>query len=132
MSETETEKSKEKVILYVEDNPVNLRLITQIVESQTPYKLLLANTASMGIELAYANGPDLILLDINLPGTVDGFELLRILKTADETKDTPTIAISANALKTDIERGKRAGFDDYLTKPVNLPKFLQALDRYLK
>jgi len=85
----------------------------------------------LGLELAAENNPDLILLDINLPG-MDGFEVLKLLRQRDVTRNTPVIAISANAMPKDIERGMKAGFDDYITKPINIQTLLTAVDDKLK
>jgi CheY-like chemotaxis protein len=74
--------------------------------------------------------PDLILLDINMPG-MDGYRVLKILKAEPRLKDTPVIAITANAMPRDIERGMAAGFADYMTKPLDLARFLATINRYL-
>jgi len=84
----------------------------------------------LGLELAVAHKPDLILLDINLPG-MDGFAVFEILRQREATKNTPVIAISANAMSKDIDRGLKAGFDDYITKPINVMKLLEVLDATL-
>lgn len=120
----------EHTILYVEDNPSNIRLMAQIMARRKHVSLRTAHTADMGIELALSRPPDLILLDINLPG-LDGYEILRVLKCTEPLKHVPVIALSANALPGDIHRGRRAGFADYVTKPLDIPGFLNLLDRYL-
>lgn len=93
--------------------------------------LLTAATPELGIELIKIHRPDLILLDINLPG-MNGFEVLGLLKQHPETADIPVIAVTARAMPHDIEAGKAAGFVDYLTKPLNVPQFLRSIDRYLR
>ncbi len=120
----------DKSILYIEDNPSNLRLVAQIIESKTKYHLINAPNGSLGLELAKEHTPDLILLDINLP-EMDGFEVLKILQEMKETKDTPVIAVSARAMARDIARGKSAGFIDYISKPIEIINFLTTIHRYL-
>ena len=120
----------EKTVLYVEDNPANLKLVSQIIKQRGHLTLLSAQEPKLGIELATTHKPDLILLDINLPG-MDGFEILEVLQKQDETKDIPVLAITANAMPKDVERGKKAGFKEYITKPVNVVEFLGLLDHYL-
>jgi hypothetical protein len=117
-------------LLYIEDNPANLRLMAQILGRHKHIRLLTAHTAELGIELALARHPDLILLDINLPD-MDGYQMQEVLKTHENLKSTPVIAVSANALPRDIERGKAAGFNAYLTKPIDIVEFYGVLDRCL-
>lgn len=120
-----------RTVLYIEDNPANLRLVTQLLSRLHNLHLWSAHEPLLGFELAITNKPDLILLDINLPG-IDGFQLLSLLKGKDETRDIPVIAISANVMQKDIERGFKAGFVDYITKPIDLNKLLIAVDVQLK
>ncbi|MDP1928865.1 MAG: ATP-binding protein [Thiobacillus sp.] len=115
------------VVLYVEDNPANRRLVTQILGHRPYVNLLTAHTPELGIELALTYHPELILLDINLPG-MDGFEVLRRLKAHAITRDIPVVAVTANAMPRDIERGKAAGFAEYLTKPLDVGRFLKVVD----
>jgi len=109
----------EKTVLYIEDNPANLRLVKQVLERMPKVRMLGADNPSLGLELSRTHKPDLILLDINLP-EMDGFEVLKKLKIQAETELTPIIAISANAMPKDIDRGVAAGFDHYITKPINV------------
>ncbi|HEY8095488.1 MAG TPA: ATP-binding protein [Methylobacter sp.] len=118
-------------VLYIEDNPANLRLVQKIISTHTSLLLLDARTAEQGLELAKAHHPDLILLDINLPG-MNGFEALYHLHSDPVTCDIPVIAISANAMERDVKKGLAAGFTDYLTKPLDIPKLLALLDAILK
>ena len=122
--------NKEYTVLCVEDNPANLRLIEQILSSQDNVNMISAHEGYLGLELAFTKSPDLILLDINLPG-MSGFEVLKELKNNNTTKNIPVIAISANALLKDIQKGMDAGFDDYLTKPIDVASFLVAIKRVL-
>lgn len=120
-----------RMLLYIEDNPANLRLVQKIISTHTQLEMLDAHTAEEGLKLAMAHHPDLIMLDINLPG-MNGFDALRHLHNDPITSDIPVIAISANAMERDIKKGLSAGFTDYLTKPLDIPKFLALLDTLLK
>ncbi|MFA6162403.1 MAG: response regulator [Methylobacter sp.] len=114
-------------VLYIEDNPANLRLVSQILDKHPQLQLITAHTAEFGLELASAHRPDLILLDINLPG-MDGYQVLSVLRSQDWAKMTPVIAISANAMPRDIERSKEGGFVDYITKPIDVTRFLAVVN----
>lgn len=117
-------------VLYIEDNPANLRLVRKIISTHTSLSMLDAHTAEQGLDIAKSHHPALILLDINLPG-MNGFEALRHLKNDPSTWDIPVIAISANAMERDVKKGLAAGFTDYLTKPLDIPKLLTLLDTLL-
>lgn len=127
MNNTKSEKSS---ILYVEDTPSNLRLVSRLLEQQLDVCMWKAPEPQLGLELAIEHNPGLILLDINLPG-IDGFEVLKQLKQHKTTCDIPVIAVTANAMVEDIEKGMAAGFDDYIVKPINIKKLLQAVNTYL-
>ena len=114
-------------LLYVEDNPANMNLVEQIVQRQPELHMLAAVNGSMGLDLARASLPDVILLDINLPG-INGFEVLAALRADAATARIPVIALSANAMPLDLARGEQAGFLRYLTKPIKVPELLEALD----
>ena len=118
-------------ILYVEDNPANVRLMQGIVNQLPDVALVTAHTGELGVEYARAESPDLILMDINLPG-LDGIAALKRLREQVETRDIPVVAISANAMQRDVERARQAGFEDYLTKPVEVSKLLAIFERYLR
>jgi CheY-like chemotaxis protein len=118
-------------LLYVEDNPPNLKLVEQLIARQPDMRLLTAVNGTSGIEIARASRPDAILMDINLPG-INGFEALRILRGDPATAHIPVIAISANAMPLDIERGLDAGFLRYMTKPIKVDEFMEALDVVLR
>jgi CheY-like chemotaxis protein len=90
-------------------------------------RLLTAIDGNLGIELARANQPEVILMDINLPG-ISGIEALRILRDDPATAHIPVVALSANAMPRDIEKGLQAGFFRYLTKPIRVHEFMQTLD----
>lgn len=118
-------------LLYVEDNLSNLRLMQRIIATQTGLTLLDAPNAELGLAMARAQQPDLILLDISLPG-MDGFAALRQLRDDPATRAIPVIAITANAMARDVSKGQAAGFADYLSKPLDVEKFLALLDKQLK
>jgi hypothetical protein len=121
----------EHTVLYIEDNPANLRLVAQLLSRLSNIHMWSAHEPMLGLELAAEYKPDLILLDINLPG-IDGFEVLKHLRQREATRNTPVIAISANAMPKDIERGMKAGFDNYITKPVDVDALLQAVENVLQ
>ena len=117
-------------VLYVEDNPANLELVELIVARRADLRLLGAADASLGIEFARVYQPEVILMDINLPG-ISGVEALKILRADPTTAHIPIIALSANAVPRDIERGMAAGFFNYITKPIKVNQFMEALDQAL-
>ena len=116
-----------RTLLYVEDNPANLSLVEQLITRRPDLKLLTAIDGYAGIQLARTYQPDVILMDINLPG-VSGFGCLKILQEDATTAHIPVMALSANAMPRDIEKGEEAGFFRYLTKPINVAQFMDALD----
>jgi PAS domain S-box-containing protein len=117
-------------LLYIEDHAVNLMLMQAMIETQPQLQLLTAVLPEPGLELARRERPDLILLDIRLPG-IDGYEVLRRLRADPATAAIPVVAVSADAMPADVQRGLQAGFDDYLTKPVDLGRLLSTLRRLL-
>ena len=121
----------QRSLLYVEDNPANLELVKQLVERRSDLRLLSAADGQLGIALARAYLPELILMDINLPG-ISGIEAMKILRADPLTAHIPIMALSANALPRDIAKGLEAGFFDYLTKPIKVDQFMDALDLALK
>jgi CheY-like chemotaxis protein len=120
-----------RTLLYVEDNPANLELVEQLIARRSDLRLLSAADASLGIEFARAYQPEVILMDINLPG-INGLEALKILRADPLTAHIPIIALSANAVPRDIEKARQAGFFDYVTKPIKVSQFMEALDVALK
>ena len=113
-------------VLYVEDNPANLTLVEQLLSRHPGIQLLTATDGPSGIALARTEQPKVILLDIKLPG-MTGFEVLERLQTDPATTHIPVIAISANAMASDRMLGLAAGFFNYLTKPIKLDEFMEAL-----
>ena len=118
-------------LLYVEDNPANLMLMEKIIMRLDGISLISAPTGELGIELARTSKPDMIILDINLPG-LSGIEVLQQLRKHDDTANTPVFALSAAATKRDIQRGVEAGFDQYLTKPVVISEIVKAIQEALE
>ncbi len=120
-----------RTLLYVEDNPANLMLVEQIVDGLPYVSMLSARDGNQGIALARIHLPDVILMDINLPG-ISGIEAMNILRRDPATAHIPVVAISANAMLRDIKNGLEAGFFRYLTKPIKVDEFIRALDEALK
>jgi signal transduction histidine kinase/AmiR/NasT family two-component response regulator len=118
-------------LLYVEDNPANLMLVEDLVARRPDIRLLSAEDGNRGIEIARASRPDVILMDINLPG-ISGIQALKILRADPATAHIPVLAISANAIPRDIDKGLAAGFFRYLTKPIKVNEFMDTLDAALK
>jgi len=116
-----------RTVLYIEDNPANLRLVEQLIARRPNTRLLGARDASFGIKLARDHRPDVILMDINLPG-ISGIRALRILREDPQTQHIPIVAVSANAMPHDIRKGLEAGFFRYLTKPIKVDEFMEVLD----
>ncbi len=120
-----------RTLLYVEDNPANLMLVEDLIARCPDIHLLSARDGNRGVEMARASLPDAILMDINLPG-VSGIQALKILRADPATAHIPVIALSANAMPRDIEKGLAAGFFHYLTKPIKVNEFMETLDVVLK
>ncbi|NMT62310.1 PAS domain-containing protein [Marinobacter orientalis] len=120
-----------RTVLYIEDNPANLKLVARILQRYPGARLLTTASGTEGVTMAKVAQPDLVLLDINLPD-MDGYQILRALKACSETADIPVIALTANAMHNEVRRGKQAGFDDYLTKPISVDELLATLETYLR
>jgi two-component system, cell cycle response regulator DivK len=112
-------------VLVVEDNETNMTLSTFLLES-ADYTVLAAVSAEIGLTMARENRPDLILMDIQLPG-MDGLEATALLKADEATRDIPVIALTALAMKGDEERIRAAGCDGYIAKPLDYKLFLAAV-----
>jgi CheY-like chemotaxis protein len=119
--------AKFHTLLYIEDNPANLKLVEKLIARRADMHLLTAIDAELGINLARNHQPELILMDINLPG-ISGTDALHILQQDPLTAHIPVLAISANAMPSDIRKGLEAGFCAYLTKPIDVNEFMEALD----
>jgi PAS domain S-box-containing protein len=122
-----TDGPPRRTLLYVEDNPANLELVEQLIARRPDLQFLSAADGNIGIEFARAYQPEVILMDINLPG-ISGIEAMKILRADPATAKIPIIALSANAVPRDIERGLEAGFFNYLTKPIKVNEFMAALN----
>jgi signal transduction histidine kinase/ActR/RegA family two-component response regulator len=120
-----------RTLLYVEDNPANLMLVEDLIARRPDIRLLSEIDGNRGVATARAVLPDVILMDINLPG-ISGIKALRILAEDPKTAHIPVIALSANAIPRDIEKGLEAGFFRYLTKPIKVNEFMDTLDVALK
>ncbi len=116
-----------RTLLYVEDNPANLTLVEQLIARRSDMRLLTAINGTLGVDLARAQQPEVILMDINLPG-ISGIQALKILREDPLTAHIPVLAISANAMPGDIRKGLDAGFFRYLTKPIKVDEFMAELD----
>ena len=119
--------ARTRTLLYVEDNPANLKLIEKLVARRHDIRLLSAIDGTRGVELARTCQPDVILMDINLPG-ISGIDALKILREDKSTSHIPVVALSANAIPRDIQKGLEAGFFRYLTKPIKVADFTDALN----
>ena len=120
-----------RTVLCVEDNPANLKLVAKLLARRPDIRLLSAKDGRRGVALARTAVPDVILMDINLPG-MSGLDALQMLAGDPATGHIPVIALSANAMPRDIERGLEAGFFRYLTKPIEVGEFMHTLDLALE
>jgi signal transduction histidine kinase/AmiR/NasT family two-component response regulator len=123
--------AKQRTLLYVEDNPANLMLVEDLVGRRPDIRLMTATDGNHGVEIARASLPDVILMDINLPG-ISGIQALKLLRADPATAHIPVVALSANAMPRDIAKGLEAGFFRYLTKPINVNEFMDVLELALK
>ena len=121
---------KVRTVLYVEDNPANLMLVEDLIARRADLCLLSAMDGSRGIEIARDSLPDMILMDINLPG-ISGIQALKTLREDPATEHIPVVALSGNAIPRDIRKGLEAGFFRYLTKPINVQDFFDTVNTTL-
>ena len=119
-----------QAVLVVEDNPANLKLMSSALGRLPRIELLTAQRPARGLELAREHRPALILMDINMPG-MSGYELLEQLQEDPALEAIPVLAVTANAMPQDVERGRQAGFADYITKPINLAALLDSVSHWL-
>ncbi|MFD2671078.1 hybrid sensor histidine kinase/response regulator [Marinicrinis sediminis] len=117
-------------VLYIEDNKANMLLVQRIFEAYAHVRLICAPEALIGIELAEIEQPDLILMDIHLPG-MSGLQAMRVLQSQPSTQHIPVIAVSANTMSKSIKQAEAYGFKDYITKPIDVPQLLEAITRIL-
>ena len=123
--------ARPRTLLYVEDNPANMKLVEQLIARRPDMRLLTAVNGTLGIEVARTTQPTVILMDINLPG-ISGVEALKVLRIDPATAHIPVVALSANAMPRDIEMGLDAGFFRYLTKPIKIKEFMDTLNTALE
>jgi CheY-like chemotaxis protein len=119
--------SGKRCILYVEDNLANVTFMKDLLGELEGIELIVAPTAEMGVQLARARMPAVVIMDINLPG-MSGIDALKALRESPDTTDIPVIALTAAASERDRQRGEQAGFYRYLTKPVRVAELEAALE----
>ena len=119
--------ARQRSLLYVEDNPANMTLVEKLIAQRPDIRLLGAVNGTLGIEIVRASQPEVILMDINLPG-ISGIEAMKILREDPATAHIPIVALSANAMPRDVEKGLQAGFFRYLTKPIKVKELMDTLD----
>lgn len=130
ISDTDSVTATKKVI-YVEDNLANIRLMASLFEGLENIELIKIHESRLAMDKIRDQKPDIVLLDINMPG-IDGYQILREIKNSPGLCNTTVIAVSANAMPREIEKGLRLGFDEYVTKPVAVPRFLKMIKRRLQ
>jgi CheY-like chemotaxis protein len=121
-----TSSEHQRTLLYVEDNPANLMLVEDLIARRPDIRLLSARDAIAGMQHAFSAIPDVILMDINLPG-ISGVQMMMELAAHPATSHIPVVALSANAMPRDIEKGLEAGFFRYMTKPIRVNEFMETL-----
>jgi len=121
------EGAPRRTVLYVEDNPANMKLVEQLLARCPDIELLTAGNGTLGVEIARAAKPQMILMDVNLPG-ISGIEAMQILREDPATAHIPIVALSANAMPHDIAMGLQLGFFRYLTKPIKVKEFMETLN----
>jgi CheY-like chemotaxis protein len=121
----------DRTILCVEDNPANLQLLEALIEGIPGTRMISAQTGELGIDLAQLHRPDLVLMDLNLPG-IDGIETLKLLELSSQTQHIPVIALTARASKEDVAAGLAAGFEYYIAKPIDLSEISGAINELLR
>jgi len=124
----DTAKPAKHTVLCVEDNPSSLKLLETIIERIPDASMIAAHTGELGVDMAIIHRPDVVLMDINLPG-ISGIEALQRLKASSATKNIPVIALTAKAAARDRKEGLESGFNDYLAKPINIEEVFAALTR---
>ena len=118
-------------VLYIEDNPTNQRLMEDIIEDYPHIELQTVVSAELGLDIMRHSPPDLVLMDIHLPG-MNGYQALAEIQKTPTLKHINVIALSANAMERDLRYGLAAGFVDYLTKPINIDKLSRSLQQFLQ
>jgi CheY-like chemotaxis protein len=121
---------KVKTILVIEDNKLNMKLVNGLIKIGK-YRMLEAVDAESGIQLIREQRPDLVLMDIQLPG-MDGLSATKVIKEDPDLKDIPIVALTSFAMQGDEEKALAAGCTGYITKPIDTRKFLETVSQYLK
>ncbi len=116
-------------IMVVEDNEINLKLFNDLLKAQG-YEVIATQDGTVAVELARTSGPDLVLMDVNLP-KISGLAIMALMKGDDELKNIPIVAVTACAMKGDEEKIRAAGCEDYVAKPISIPDFLRTVKKYL-
>ena len=124
-----TDEVNDKSILVIEDNELNLKLVRNLIQINN-YRIMEASNAEDGIEMARMNKPDLILMDIELPG-IDGFDATRMIRDDPGLRDVPVLALTAFAMKDDMAKAQAVGFSGYITKPISIKSFQEIIDSHL-
>lgn len=130
VDDTDKDESK-KTVLYVEDNAANLRVVEELFQLYPEFKLISAVSGEKGLALIQQTLPDLVVLDIHLPG-MNGFQILEAMKNNGTTRQIPVIGLSADAMKEDIEKGLDAGLVRYLTKPLDIKQLIKEVKSLLE
>jgi two-component system cell cycle response regulator DivK len=115
--------------MVVEDNEINLKLFNDLLKAQG-YEVIATQDGTVAVELARTSGPDLVLMDVNLP-KISGLAIMALMKGDDELKNIPIVAVTACAMKGDEEKIRAAGCEDYVAKPISIPDFLRTVKKYL-
>lgn len=116
-------------VLVIEDNEKNMKLIRAVLEIKGNYKVLEANSAEVGIETARKNQPDIILMDIQLPG-MSGLEATRLIKKDDEIRDIPVVAVTSSAMTMDEKEALDAGCAGHISKPIDVHSFIETMEQF--
>jgi CheY-like chemotaxis protein len=131
LSVTPAAGTRRRTLLYVEDNQANMRLVEQLIARRPDIRLLTAVNGTLGLQVARASLPTVILMDINLPG-ISGVDAMKLLREDPLTAHIPVVALSANAMQRDIEKCLYVGFYRYLTKPIKVGEFMDTLNAALE
>lgn len=118
-----------KTVLIVEDDLISLKLVTDLLQTQG-YDTLQSNDGKDVLQLAREHHPDLIIMDIRLP-EISGLDHIKSLKADEALKDIPVVAVTAFAMKGDEEKIRAAGCDDYISKPISIPHFLETVEKFV-
>lgn len=118
-----------KKIVYIEDNPANLRFMQKVLQGRKDVELHCAEDALLGIDIVRRERPGLVLMDIQMPG-MDGYEAFSVLQEDAATKSIPVVAVSANAMDSDIKHAYKLGFSGYLTKPIDIQLLFDTIDKF--